>query len=354
MKLFRENYGLLSSPIADMLLTIYGIWNLDFFRSFDLRICLHVDMLTTVSLDLANAIYPLVLMILTYLVIHLYYIRFRPVVCMWRPFRSVFHFLKANSSWEAKASVIDAFAAVFVLGNVKIQSMSFYLIIPTKVYFFEASGNISYHWNVYASSGIRYLSREHLPFFVLALCILVFLVAMPFLLVLLYPFRICQSCLNLLSNRWQIILRSFVDTFQGCYKNGTESGTWDRRWFAVIPYLSHVAFIILKCIVPVENELLIVVCISLVLFSIAIVIVDPHKPHVSSFPLTLLSMPCSSPAARSVALCSYFSVLNISTTWLSYLASFQLSIITAAGFFLLFVSVGILLQIGLRAAQSAG
>ena len=281
MKLFRENYGLTSSPIAGVLFTIYGIWNLDFFRSFDLGICLQVDMLTSISLDLAIAIYPLVLMILTYLVIHLYYIRFRPVVCMWRPFRSFFQLFKANSSWEAKASVIDAFATVFVLGNVKFQCVSLYLLAPIKVYFFKASGNVSYHWNVYASSGIRYVSHEHLPSFALALCVVVFLVAMPFLLILLYPFRICQCCLNLLSYRWQIILRSFVDTFQGCYKNGTESGTWDCRWFAVFPYLSQVAFIIFTCLVPVETVLYIVVVVSLVLFSIAIVIVDPHKPHVS-------------------------------------------------------------------------
>ena len=285
------------SPIADILLMVHGIWNLDFFRSFDLGICLQVDMLTSISLDLAIAIYPLVLMILTYLVIHLYYIRFRPVVCMWRPFRSVFHFLKANSSWEAKASVIDAFATVFVLSNIKFQSVSLTLLAPIKVYYITPSGNVSYHWNVYASSGIRYLSQGHLPFFVLALCILVFFIAVPFLFILLYPFRICQCCLNLLSYRWQIILRSFVDTFQGCYKNGTESGSWDCRWFAVLPHLSQVVGFIVLSVFP-FRESFCAYSIILVMSSIAIIIIEPHKTNLthlsSSLTVNILFLACCS------------------------------------------------------------
>ena len=257
------------SPLAilgDVALTVYGIWNLDFFRAFDLGICLRVRILTSITLDLAIALYPLGLMALIYVAIHMYYVRFRPVVYLWRPFRSFFHLFKANSSWKLKASVVDAFATVFVLSNVKFQSVCLYLLIPMKVYYFRASGNVSYHWNVCSSSGIRCLSHEHLPFFILALCILVLFIAMPFFPILLYPFRICQFCLNLLSYRWQIILRSFVDTFQGCYKNGTESGSWDCRWFAVLPHFSQfVAFLVL-CIMPSSYFFIITCSIILVHF----------------------------------------------------------------------------------------
>ena len=50
----------------------YTIWNLDFFRSFPLNICLNLTTLQTLALDYAIAIYPLLLVITTYIVIELH------------------------------------------------------------------------------------------------------------------------------------------------------------------------------------------------------------------------------------------------------------------------------------------
>ncbi len=47
----------LDSPLAvKCLLFLYGIWNLDFFRSFDLGICLGIGTLATLALDIAVGI----------------------------------------------------------------------------------------------------------------------------------------------------------------------------------------------------------------------------------------------------------------------------------------------------------
>ena len=40
--------------------------------------------------------------------------------------------------------------------------------------------------------------------------------------------------------RWYI-LHTFVDSFQGCYKNGTEPGTRNCRWFSA-------AYLVLRCV----------------------------------------------------------------------------------------------------------
>ena len=53
-----------SMPVK-ILAILYGIWNLDFFRMFDLGICLETSTLFTFSLV---AVYPLLLMIVTYLI----------------------------------------------------------------------------------------------------------------------------------------------------------------------------------------------------------------------------------------------------------------------------------------------
>ena len=42
---------------------LYGIWNLDFLRSLDFGICLSVDTLTALALDVAVGVYPLLLML---------------------------------------------------------------------------------------------------------------------------------------------------------------------------------------------------------------------------------------------------------------------------------------------------
>ena len=60
--------------------SFYGIWNLDFFRFYDLGLCLKTDTLATLSLDLAIAIYPLILIAFTYFLIQVYDANFIIVV----------------------------------------------------------------------------------------------------------------------------------------------------------------------------------------------------------------------------------------------------------------------------------
>ncbi len=48
------------------------IWNLDFFRPFYSNLCLRIDNLPILALDYAVAIYPLFLMLITYLLIKLH------------------------------------------------------------------------------------------------------------------------------------------------------------------------------------------------------------------------------------------------------------------------------------------
>ena len=48
------------------------IWNLDFLHFLKLGICLRTNTLQTLALHLAVGVYPLLLMMLLYLLIHLY------------------------------------------------------------------------------------------------------------------------------------------------------------------------------------------------------------------------------------------------------------------------------------------
>ena len=65
--------GMLLTLKRDTLLAVrliavpYTIWNLDFFRSLPLNICLDLTTLQTLALDYAIAIYPLLLVVITYI-----------------------------------------------------------------------------------------------------------------------------------------------------------------------------------------------------------------------------------------------------------------------------------------------
>ena len=51
---------------------LYRLWNLDFFRSVMPNICLHVSTMEALALDYAVAIYPIVLIVISYVLIELY------------------------------------------------------------------------------------------------------------------------------------------------------------------------------------------------------------------------------------------------------------------------------------------
>ena len=60
---------------------------------------------------------------------------------------------------------------------------------------------------------------------------------------LLLSFRCFQKFLNLFPVRWYI-LHTFVDSLYGSYKDGTQPGTHDCRWFASLFFLSRFCFML--------------------------------------------------------------------------------------------------------------
>ena len=203
------------------LATFYGVWNLDFLRSFDLSICLGIDTLQSLALDMAVGIYPLLLMVLSYFLIQLYDNNFRPIVILWKPFHRVFSLLRSN--WEIRTSIVDAFATFLLLSNVKFLSVSYDLLVPVKVFLLSPSKDFNNPtWRLFYDANVPYIGRSHLPYVIMAITILIIFVLLPILILLLYPCNWFQRFLNVFPVNWQV-LHTFVDSFQGCYKDGTEA-----------------------------------------------------------------------------------------------------------------------------------
>ena len=218
-----------------VLSSFYGVWNLDFFRSLNLKICLGTDTLQTLSLDIAVGVYPILLIVLTYFLIHLYDRSFKPLVVIWKPFH------KFRSNLEMRASVIDAFSTFFLLSNVKFLSVAFDLLVPVQVYELDSTGNLTTSLRLFYNATIPYFGEQHYPYAVLAIVVFTLFVLLPTLLLILYPFHCFQRVLNIFPFRWYI-LRTFVEAYYGCYKDGTEPNTKDCRWFVSVIFALRIFF----------------------------------------------------------------------------------------------------------------
>ena len=215
--------------------TIYSIWNLDFFRPFYSDFCLGIGILPTLALDYAIAVYPLLLITISYLFITMYDRNYRVITILWRPFQVLFSLSRRN--WNIRASVLHAFSTFFFLSNVKFLSTSVDLLVPVRVYHLYGD-TYNYTVGLYYAADIEYFGREHLPYGILAVVTLCIFVILPVAILAFYPFKFFQKFLNLFPFRWYI-LHTFMDCFQGSYKNGTELNTRDYRWFASTFFISR-------------------------------------------------------------------------------------------------------------------
>ena len=178
---------------------------------------------------------------MTYILIHLYDCNFKPIVIIWKPVQAVLLYTKRKI--ETRTTLVDAFCTFFLLSNTKLLSACVDLLIPVTVYELNSTGTLSYSWRLYYNATMPYFGQHHLPYAILAMAMLLLFVLFPVLLLTLYPFRWFQKFLNLFPVRWYV-LHTFMDSFQGCYKDGTEPGTRDYRWcasvFFIVRYLLYV------------------------------------------------------------------------------------------------------------------
>ncbi len=75
---------------------------------------------------------------------------------------------------------------------------------------------------------------------------------------------------------WQIIVRFIVDPLQGRYKDGTEPGTRDTRWFSAIPFFLR--FVYFGMMLFVFNTVIIPCLTQVTVLSVILTIVsDPFQ-----------------------------------------------------------------------------
>ena len=272
----------MNRTVMKLFATIVGIWNLDFLRLVYTPFCLHpeISIMQVMALDYAIAIFPLFLIFITYIMVKLHDHGFRPVVWAWKPLRRLLRLFKRQ--WNVRTSLIDAFASFIFLSNSRLLSASANFLVPTYVYTFPQNAStqpVMKHYLLNAPT-VEYFSWSHLPFAILALVVLLLLVILPMLLLFVYPFQWFQHLLNKLHLNSHA-LRTFMEVFQGSFKNGTD-GTKDYRYFSGFLVLMEI-ILFTTFTLTLSAFYYPIFSIFIVLYCTLFVVFQPYKKWIHNF-----------------------------------------------------------------------
>ena len=247
----------------------YGICNLDYFRSSLPPMCVRLTTLQALSLDYVVAVYPLLLISLSYFIVHLYHKRCGVVVFLSHPLRKLFS--KFQKTWNVKSSLVNAYVTFFIFSYMKFLSTSFDLLMPTSIHY--EHGNIS--MAAYYDASVKYFSHEHLPIAVTALIVFALFTVFPTLLILLYPFYYFRIVFKKLSLNTDF-LNLFVEHLYRCYNDGSEPNTADCRWFASL-FLMLRIFLMLIYALTLSSVFFPLAVLILLIFVMILISVKPYK-----------------------------------------------------------------------------
>ena len=251
---------------------LYDMWNLSIFRAIIPAFCLtnHLRILQAYSLEYILAFYPLVVIVFLYVCIRLYSSDFRPVVYCWKPFLKCF--LRFRRSVDPKTSIIDAFATFILLSYVKLLFVAWRVLYPTRL--LNGQGKTLKTLVFAYDVSIQFFHAEHLPLALFSIIVLLTFSAVPPIVLIFYQATFFQKCLTRCKMNTQV-LRTFVETFQGCYKDGT-NGTRDCRYFAGLYFILRMAVVLSFSTVP-----LVIIGSALLYWCTALLfaLLQPYKVH---------------------------------------------------------------------------
>ena len=222
------------------------LWNLDFLRKYR-NFCLNpnASALLIMSLELPVAVFPLVLIGVTFAMVKLHNQNIKPFVVGWKIICKLLKPVRRN----VKTSLVEVFASFIYLSCSRLLLASLYILMPCTMYTYNPQSDLlTKRYFVMNSPTVEYFGSQHLPFALLAIVLSTMFFTLPMFLLFLYPFSWFQNILNKLGCNY-IVLHTFMDVFQGGYKDGI-NGKRDYRYFSgfvlLFPLLIYLTFILTK------------------------------------------------------------------------------------------------------------
>ena len=247
-----------------LLFAIYGIWNLDFFRTLLPDNCLKINTLQVLALDYVIALYPLFLILITYILVDLYDRHFWPLVWIWKPLKKCIKSI--TDTVNIKSSILNAFGTFLLLSYGKLLTVSFDLLVYTQAY---APSGKAIRYVLFYDATVEYFGRDHLPYAILAIVITILFNILPLLFALLHPLKCFRG-----HTAKRPALRICLDSYQGYYKDGTE-GTRDCRFFSALYLLIRITLFVVYALF--KEEFYNVAPSFLLCLAMLIVMIQPFK-----------------------------------------------------------------------------
>ena len=235
LALGAQNY-LYPTYITLTLVSFYSIWNLDLRQTLSPDVCVGygIGTIDSIALQYMSAFYGLGLIFITYCIVELHGYNFRLIVLLWKPFSKCFTRIRRRVN--PTASLINAFATFLLLSYSKLAVTSILLLTPS--YLYNQTGHHVSTVLMYDGTLGFFKSKKHIWLAILTMHIFIIFVILPPLLLLLYPWRCFQRLLSYFRlHRPGLII--FMDTFQGCYKDGS-NGTRECRWYSAFYFILRI------------------------------------------------------------------------------------------------------------------
>ena len=267
---YNINRGLYN--VFKLCATIFGIWNLDFFRALYQPFCLskNATMLTLFSLEYGIALYPLVLIVVMYTCVQLHSRGYVIIHHIWRPFH--FCLARFRRQLDIQESLIESFATFLVLSYVKFGAVSGDILIPITLHNITLVTGSSDLQTVFYQPDTTTFQGTHLALAIVAIFAMGVFYIFPVFLFCLYP------CFQKHVNTRRFaghLLHTFMEKFQGHYKDGT-NGRRDCRSFSAV-YIILRLFLLLAYSGTLSINYYPIAIGLVMLTAVAVIVVQPYK-----------------------------------------------------------------------------
>ena len=250
-----------------MIAVIFGPVNLDFFRGLYPEFCISpsFNIVQILALDYIIALYPFLLILITYILIKLYDKNFYVITIAWKPFK----YLLKNKHWNGGNTLVETFCTFILLSSLKIVAITLALLSKAKVY--DEDGKALTKEYLYLDASIQFLGPQHRYIAVVAIFVCFVFVFLPFLLLLIYPCKLFQKLMNLFGATFHH-LHVFMDAVQGCYRTTPVDLRYFSAFYLFLRFLCQIVVLSFKtmAIFPITAMILMV-------SSLIFAVVQPYK-----------------------------------------------------------------------------
>ena len=259
-------------------LTLSQFWSLQFLKAIIPPFCIS-EKLTGIHVNMLNlvpAIYPLVLVIISCILMELHARNYRIVGILWKPFKIILS--KANITAVTSDAVFHAFASFIFLSNISVMFTTYQIVNSVKVW--NSTGQFQKRV-LYTDPTIQL--NTSVPYVLIAVVFLIFISLIPSLLLCIYPTRLYRYLSRFLSARKRLAITAFAEALHSCFKDGL-NGTRDYRALAGATLFFAILVVAIKYFLI--NGLYMVMylyhIIKVILWMILVCIVSYVKPCKSS------------------------------------------------------------------------